>query len=154
MGEWSFGTADSAELPQIVRLLADDDLGATRESVDPSVYGDAFAEIDEDPNNHLIVGRSDGNVVSTMQLTILPSISLQGAKRGQFESVRVASGHRGTGIGTAMCRWAIEYAQSKGCRLIQLTTDKGREGVVDFYENLGFVVTHHGLKLPLETTSE
>jgi GNAT superfamily N-acetyltransferase len=54
----SFRQAAREDLPEIVRMLADDFLGATRERYEtplPESYVKAFEEIDADKNNELIV---------------------------------------------------------------------------------------------------
>ena len=63
--------------------------------------------------------------------------------------MRVSSGHRSRGLGAALCEWAITEARDRGCALVQLTTDKSRGDALRFYERLGFVASHEGLKLPL-----
>ena len=141
------------DLPAIVRMLADDFLGGTREKPEATVsetYLRAFREIENDPNNELIVAELDGNIVGTFQLTFTPSLSFQGGKRCTVESVRVDSSLRGHGIGREMMLWAIERAKEKGCISMQLTTHKERENAHRFYEKLGFEMTHLGMKLKLK----
>jgi GNAT superfamily N-acetyltransferase len=48
-----------------------------------------------------------------------------------------------------MFEYAIQKARIRGCKLVQLTSDKQRPGALHFYEKLGFVATHEGLKLQL-----
>src|SRR5215207_5204507 len=100
-----FRTASIDDLPDIVRMLADDFLGAKRERYGdplPELYVRAFEEIEGDTNNHLIVAEMDGRVVGTLQLTFTPSISFQGGRRSSVESVRVDKASRGAGIGHRM----------------------------------------------------
>lgn len=146
----TFALAEQAHLEGIVSLLIDDELGQTRETLDLARYQTAFEEIDADSNQYLIVGLDAGLVVSTLQLTVIPNLSRVGMKRGQIEAVRVAEDRREQGIGSSMLRWAIELARSKGCSMVQLTTDRRRAEVIGFYERLGFVDSHHGLKLMLQ----
>ena len=150
--ELAFRPAVRADLPDIVALLADDELGAQRElAVDPlpDSYLSAFEAISADPNNQLIVAVQDGRIAGTMQLTFLPGISHQGSWRCQIEGVRVASQFRSRGVGRRMIRWAIEQARGRDCRFVQLTSDKSRTDALRFYESLGFTATHEGLKLRL-----
>jgi ribosomal protein S18 acetylase RimI-like enzyme len=144
--------ATDGDLPRIVELLADDPLGAQRER--PGVpldraYLEAFSAIARDPNNELVVAVRDGAIVGVMQLTWIPSLTHTGSWRGQIEGVRVASSERGRKIGRTMIEWAIERARSRGCRMVQLTTDKSRPEALRFYQSLGFEATHQGLKLRL-----
>lgn len=141
-----------SDLPSIVKLLADDFLGQQRESLEdplPRGYLSSFHEIDADPNNELIVAELDGRVVGTLQLTFTPSLSYQGGKRCTVESVRVDASQRGRGIGREMMLWAIERAREKGCVSMQLTTNTERVEAHRFYERLGFIGSHLGMKLKL-----
>lgn len=144
-----FGAATADEVPEIVRLLRDDDLGSTRENADMGTYLGAFHEMSEDPNQVLVVGRDGTSVVATLQLTIIPSLGRSATKRAQIECVRVDSTVRGQGIGQKMIAWAIEEAAAKGAGMVQMTTDHRRPDALRFYESVGFTNTHHGLKLIL-----
>ncbi len=148
-----FRRATVNDVPAIVQLLADDALGATREHPEPPLpqsYYDAFAAIDRDPNIELIVADSGSEVVGTVQLTYLPGLSRQGMWRALIEAVRVAAPVRGQGIGALMIQDTIARARSRGCGLVQLTSDKSREDAQRFYERLGFKRTHMGMKLSLQ----
>jgi GNAT superfamily N-acetyltransferase len=140
------------DLPAIVRLLADDRLGAAREAAVvplPASYLTAFAAIDRDPNHRLVVAEAEGRVVGVLQLTLLPYLTYQGSWRALIEGVRVASDRRSEGIGRRLIEWAINRARDHGCRIVQLTSDKSRHEAIRFYEQLGFVASHEGLKLHL-----
>ncbi len=144
--------ARAEDLPGIVALLADDELGRDRErSGGPldDAYLEAFAEIDRDARNELVVIEEHGRILATLQLTFLPSLSHLGGERVQIEGVRVATGHRGTGVGRGLLEWVVSRAEERGCRMVQLTTDKRRSDARRFYEGLGFEATHEGMKLRL-----
>jgi GNAT superfamily N-acetyltransferase len=145
--------ATASDVTAIVGLLAADQLGATRDGVrteaDAAAYTAAFRAIDADPAHLLVVAESAGRVVGTMQLSFLPGLARRGALRAQIEAVRVAASQRGSGLGAAMIAWAIEEARRRGCALVQLTTDKSRTDAHRFYQRLGFVPSHEGMKLPL-----
>ncbi|GGF92530.1 acetyltransferase [Rhizobium wenxiniae] len=148
-----FRKANSADLPEIIALLADDPLGAAREAafgaVDQS-YREAFAAIEADRNQLLVVAVDDDEkVIGCLQLSFIPGLSRKGMWRGQIESVRIAADHRGNGLGAAMIEWAVEQVRKRGCGLLQLTSDKRRPDAIRFYEKLGFVASHEGLKLDL-----
>lgn len=152
MTEPTFRRAVEADLAAIIALLADDALGASREVVSPHPapsYRRAFAEIDADPNQFLCVAEDDSGIVGTLQVTLIPCLSRQGAKRGLIESVRVARHRRSQRIGEAMVGWAVEYCRAHACVLVQLTTDRSRSDAHRFYERLGFEGTHLGYKLTL-----
>jgi GNAT superfamily N-acetyltransferase len=149
-----FRRARREDVPAIVRLLADDPLGAGRELLGeaelPEAYWRAFDAIAADPRQLLVVGELEGRVVGTLQLSFIPSLTYRGGERAQIEAVRIEAGSRGRGLGRAMVRWAIEQARLRGCRLVQLTTDRRRPDALRFYESLGFRPSHTGLKLPLD----
>jgi GNAT superfamily N-acetyltransferase len=148
----TFRAARTEDLPELVRMLADDHLGARREAVATPLaagYAEAFAAMEADPNNQLVVATLDGAVVGMLQLTFIPSLSYQGRWRALIEGVRVSSRVRSAGIGGALMQWAIERARRRGCGMVQLTTDRTREDALRFYERLGFVASHHGMKLHL-----
>ncbi|GLW94562.1 GNAT family acetyltransferase [Actinokineospora globicatena] len=141
--------ARAEDVPAIVAMLADDPLGAARESPGDPRYDEAFAEIAADERQVLVVAEADGGVVGTLQLTFTPGLSRVGATRATIEGVRVHSAHRGSGLGQALIEWAVEEARERGAILVQLTTDVSRKDAHRFYERLGFVASHIGMKLPL-----
>jgi GNAT superfamily N-acetyltransferase len=148
----AFRRAEAGDLPAIVAMLADDELGRTREDSRlplARAYLQAFAAIEADPNQLLAVAVEDGAVVGTLQLTFIPGLSHLGAWRGQVEAVRIAASHRGTGLGGQMFEWAVEQCRARGCRMVQLTTTSSRQDAQRFYERLGFRHTHAGYKLSL-----
>ena len=151
MSDLIFREANEADLPTIVAMLADDHLGAQRESLDDlSVYAEAFAQITGDPRLLQLICERDGEVLGTMQLTLTPGLSRKGMTRMQIEGVRVSSSQRGGGVGREMIAWAIEYAREHGCGLVELTTDKSRVDAHRFYERFGFEQSHLGYKLKLD----
>lgn len=144
--------ARAADLPEIVRLLHEDELGSKREAFTLPLqksYLDAFAAIDRDPSSELIVGELDGRVIGTFQVNFITYLSFQGSKVAQIESVRIAKDLRGGGLGHVMMSWAIEKAREEGCHRVQLTTNKARKDAHRFYERLGFIPSHEGMKLYL-----
>ncbi len=148
----TYRRAQRADLPRIVAMLADDDIGAQREdaTMPPNPrYAAAFDAINRDSNQYLAIVETEGKVVGCMQLTFIPGLSRLGMLRGQIESVRICSSMRGAGLGRAMFEWAIEHCRAQGCGMVQLTTDKQRPDARRFYEALGFTATHDGMKLSL-----
>jgi GNAT superfamily N-acetyltransferase len=143
--------ASRADLPAIIRLLADDGIGKSREGApeDPA-YAAAFAAIERDLNNTIYVIDRGGEVAGCAQLTLIPGLSRRGATRALIEAVRVSSRHRGEGLGRWFFEQLIAVARKAGCRLVQLTSDKRRSDAHRFYESLGFVGSHEGYKLTLE----
>lgn len=150
MSDIEIRRAVEADLRAVVALLSDDAIGSGRESLDDlGPYRKAFEAIEADPSELLAVAERDGEIVGTLQLSVIPGLSRQGALRGQIEGVRVSSAVRGLGLGERLVRWAVDEARRRGCVLVQLTTDKRRADAHRFYDRLGFRATHEGYKLPL-----
>lgn len=147
-----FRKAIETDLYDLVKMLADDFLGRTRENLTcplDSRYRMAFDRIREDPNNELIVFEVDGITAGMLQLTFIPYLTHLGSWRCMIEGVRVHSRYRRRGLGEIALRWAIERAKEKGCRMVQLTSNKKRKEALHFYERLGFTATHEGFKMQL-----
>ncbi|PRD41397.1 GNAT family N-acetyltransferase [Phyllobacterium phragmitis] len=148
----TFRKAVLRDLPDIVAMLADDELGAKREDTSLPLHGrylSAFEAIDRDPNQFLAVVEAENKIVGCLQISFIPGLSRIGLWRGQIESVRIARDFRGGGIGRKMIGWAIEQSRARNCGVLQLTTDKSRVDAHRFYKSLGFVDSHEGMKLTL-----
>ena len=153
MNQVHFRRARREDLSEIVRMLADDELGSQRERCEdplPESYYTSFEQINNDSNQQLIVAELDGKVIGTLHLMFLPSISYQGGLRAQVESVRVDRQYQNQGIGSEMMKWTIERAKERGAHMVQLTTHKSRQDAHRFYERLGFQGSHLGMKLNLK----
>lgn len=150
MEDLEIRAAVADDVPAIVGMLADDPLGAQRESPDDlSPYLTALERLSADPNQHLVVAVREGRVVGTLQLTVVPGLSRRGATRSIIEAVRVHADERGSGLGSRLVEWAIDASRREGCQLVQLTSDNTRTAAHRFYERLGFTASHVGFKLPL-----
>ena len=150
MAELIIRNATKSDVPEIVTLLATDELGSKRESVADTNIADyyvAFERISADPNNFLFVGCIGQAIIGTFQFTIIQNMTYKGGIRAQIEGVRVSADLRGKKIGEQMIKWAIKKAASSGAHMVQLTTNKERPLAIKFYENLGFAATHRGMKL-------
>lgn len=148
--EYLVRRAVAGDVPQIVALIGDDQIGAGRDGGNLAPYVRAFAAIDADPAQLLAVAADrSGGVVATLQLTVIPGLARRGTLRAQIEAVRVARVLRGQGLGTSLLEWAVREAAERGCGLVQLTSDKRRAEAHRLYERLGFVASHEGFKLRL-----
>ncbi|MET8447492.1 GNAT family N-acetyltransferase [Streptomyces sp. NPDC005209] len=150
MGDLDIRPAVADDIPSVVGMLADDPLGAQRESPDDlTPYLTALERLNADPNQHLVVAVREGRVVGTLQLTVIPGLSRRGATRSIIEGVRIHADERGSGLGTQLIEWAIQESRCQGCQLVQLTSDNTRTDAHRFYERLGFTASHVGFKLQL-----
>lgn len=148
----TFRDATADDVPTIVALYADDDLGREREAPGdplPEAYWTAFRAIDADPRHRLVVVEQDGAVVGTLQLSFLPHLAQIGMERAQLQAVRIAAPHRSRGLGRLLVAWAIDEARARGCGMVELTSDSRRPDAHRFYTAFGFVASHVGMKLDL-----
>ncbi|GAB3904487.1 GNAT family N-acetyltransferase [Larkinella knui] len=149
----TYRLATESDLIEIIQMLSDDQLGAEREKFErplPDSYTRAFASISADPHQELTVAVLNTEIVATFQLSFIQYLTYQGGIRAQIEAVRVKAEYRGKGIGKAVFQYAIERARSKKAHVLQLTTDKKRPDALRFYESLGFIDSHAGMKLYLK----
>ena len=146
-----FRKATKNDLLQIVEMIADDQLGKTRENYQiplPVEYLNAFEKINSDENQELIVVENeDLEIIGTLQLSFIQYLTYRGGIRTQIEAVRIRNDKRGLGIGKIMFEWAINRAKARKAHLLQLTTDKKRPKAIKFYEKLGFKQSHEGMKM-------
>ena len=151
--ELIFRKAIEADIPDIVKMLANDKLGSQREDYKvplPKSYYDAFQNIVQDRNQELIILESSNKeIIGTLQLTFIQYLTYQGGLRAQIEAVRIHKKFRGKGFGKEIFKWAIKRSKDKGAHLVQLTTDKLRPDAIEFYRALGFKDSHMGMKLNL-----
>ena len=150
----NFRKATRNDVNEIVQMIADDELGKTRENFQiplPVAYLQAFENIDKDPNQELIVVENEkSEIIGTLQLSFIQYLTYRGGIRAQIEAVRIRKDHRGLGLGKTMFEWAIVQSRKRNAHLIQLTTDKKRPKAIKFYEDLGFKATHEGMKMHLQ----
>ncbi|MEU7291823.1 GNAT family N-acetyltransferase [Streptomyces exfoliatus] len=150
MSDLEIRPATAGDLEAIVAMLADDPLGAQRESPDDlGPYLAAFERLVSDPNQQVVVAVREDKVVGTLQLTIIPGLSRRGATRSVIEGVRIHTDERGSGLGTQLIEWAVAESRRQDCRLVQLTSDATRTDAHRFYERLGFEASHLGFKMNL-----
>ena len=151
--ELIFRNAKEGDIPNIVKMLADDELGSKREDYKvplPKSYYDAFQNILQDKNQELIILENlNKEIIGTLQLTFIPYLTYRGGLRAQIEAVRIHKKFRGKGFGKKIFKWAIKRSMDKGSHLVQLTTDKQRPDAIEFYKALGFRDSHIGMKLHL-----
>ncbi|WP_326631211.1 MULTISPECIES: GNAT family N-acetyltransferase [unclassified Streptomyces] len=143
-------TAIRADLPAVLALLADEN-----RVVDPAsvvvdeAYEKAFADIESDPRNEMLVLVDGDTVLGCLQATYIPGLGKRGEERALIEAVRIRADRRGDGLGRELMKQAVDRARLRGCALVQLTSNKRRADAHRFYESLGFDRSHEGFKLAL-----
>jgi ribosomal protein S18 acetylase RimI-like enzyme len=153
VSDLNFKKATIEDLPIIVKMLVDDDLGSTREHILNSLddaYLAAFNKISKDQNSELVVATIDEKAIGVLQITFITYLTYKGGTRALIEGVRVDSSLRGRGLGRKMIEYAILMAKEKDCHMVQLTTNKSRKDALRFYESMGFINSHEGMKFFLK----
>lgn len=139
------------DIRRIVEMLADDEVARGREDLsgDMAAYHAAFDAIAADSNNTLYVWDHKGTAMGCLQLTFIPGMSYGGSWIAKVEGVRVDRSLRGLGIGEQMIDTIVAKSRARGCKQLQLTTNKQRIDAQRFYRRLGFEASHEGMKLDL-----
>lgn len=142
--------AAAEDLEAVVALLHEDAIREVDETEVPaSAYRAAFDEIRHDAHQQLLVGELDGEVMATGQLTWVRHLTYVGGLMCVVESVRVRSDLRGQGMGGRLMAHVVELARDRGAARVELTTNARRDRARAFYEGIGFVASHVGMKLYL-----
>ena len=147
-----FRTARKDDLPTILEMIANDQLGRSREQFElplPQSYTAAFERIQKDENQQLMVVEFDGRLAGTFQLSWLQYLTYKGGLRLLVEAVRIKEDFRGHGLGTKTFQYIIDLARERGAHMVQLTSNKKRAEALKFYQSLGFEASHEGFKLHL-----
>lgn len=150
--ELSFRKVRQEDLPEVLEMIANDQLGKTREKFElplPEPYVKAFEIIIKDSNQELMVAELKDEIVGIFQLSYLQYLTYQGGMRVLVEAVRVKDSQRGKGLGRLIFDFIIERAKQRGAHMVQLTSNKKRIDARRFYASLGFEDSHEGFKLHL-----
>lgn len=143
---------EKASLPHLAEIVAIINAGATsvrrdREFEDWQDYRPAFDALVAAPECDIYVALdATGEVVGTYQIHFLKGLAFRGRPRVELESVHVRADQRGTGVGRLMMDHAEALAREAGACMIQLTSNKEREGSHHFYRRLDFAQSHLGYK--------
>ena len=141
--------ATDADLEPVLVLLMHGSLVEVKEDpLDLAPYREALADIGRCPGG-VLVAEVGELVVGVCQLIVFRHLQSRGGLCAEIESVHVHPEHRGSGIGSALLRHAIDRARGLGCYRVQLTSNVVRGDAHRFYERLGFTPSHLGFKLPL-----
>jgi GNAT superfamily N-acetyltransferase len=91
---------------------------------------------------------AEGKVVAVAGFAIRRNLAL--GRHLFVEDLVTATQHRSKGYGKALLDWLQEYAESKGCGVLNLVSGTQRTGAHQFYEREGMdkVAYHYTVKLP------
>ena len=149
---WRIEDAVEADLAAILSLIDADPISRARPGHQVEVSAAvraAFAAISAAPDHALWVARVEDGVIGTLQFCRLPGLARDGMFRAVIESVHVRADWQGRGVGAALVEHAMAHARARGCGMLQLTSDARRTRAHAFYQRLGFVASHVGMKRAL-----
>jgi GNAT superfamily N-acetyltransferase len=119
------------------------------EEINVNTSWSTWKEMQQYPYYKLFAAIEDGRIVGTFCLMICCNLGHASQKFAILENVVVASGLRGTGIGKAMIKDALNRAKEENCYKLSLSSNFKRLDAHLFYENIGF--KQHGLSFLMET---
>jgi GNAT superfamily N-acetyltransferase len=133
-----------------VRRIRDDELASLLElhthlnPVDDPLPGkeqleQTWKEIQSDPRLRCFVAVQGGRIVGSCMLIIIPNLTRGARPYGLIENVVTHREYRRRGVGTRLMQHALQVAWDQKCYKVMLLTSSPQEGVLDFYEKVGFV---------------
>ncbi len=111
--------------------------------LDPGKARGILSSILSDQNHRIFVAEMDGRIVGSITLLIEQKFIHGGGRVGHIEDVVVADRMQGKGIGKSLVEFALDYARNRGCYKTILDC---LDGVLGFYESLGFSRTSNGMR--------
>ncbi len=143
---------EKAGINHLREIVAVINAGATRVRKDKEFdnwqdYSAAFEALVQAPEADIYVALDEaGDVVGTYQIHFLKGLAFMGRPRAEIESVHVRSDQRGTGVGRIMMDHAEDLARKANACMVQLTSNRERDGSHHFYRKLGYDQSHLGYK--------
>lgn len=97
------------------------------------IWGDIY----ENPLLKYLVLESEGEIVSTCALSIIPNLTRGARPYGLIENVVTKKKYQGKGFGTAIIKYALKNAWELNCYKVMLLTSIKDEKVRRFYKKAG-----------------
>jgi GNAT superfamily N-acetyltransferase len=146
--------AERSDVQNIIALHAEDEIGAHGDSNDAALlpaYHSAFEAIANSANEDLYVAEIAGQIVGTFKTAVLTKLTGRGSQILIIQSVQTKADIRGQGIGARMIGFCIDEAKARGIKSVQLMSNAKRIDAHRFYQRLGFVPSHTGFHLALNS---
>ena len=143
--------AEERDVPRIVELCREltisDSEVEHRRGPTLADYHLVFAEIRADRRQKLFVAESQGEVVGTIVLLIVPNLSHNGTPWAFLENLIVTESHRGRGLGRMLLDHSVDLARKSGCHMVELCSDVRRQEAHELYASMGFEAQAHCFRL-------
>jgi GNAT superfamily N-acetyltransferase len=146
--------AREQDLPRILTLLYELSLSSSHPEAAPRDVNErhiaVLQELLNSPYFDLLVVEAEGDVIGTLHLYIVPSLTKNGVPWAVVEHVVVDERHRSKGYGELLMAEAIRRARAAGAERMSLGSNLRRVDSHRFYERLGFQATQKGFLLLLK----
>jgi ribosomal protein S18 acetylase RimI-like enzyme len=133
---WQAGAQD---VDAVASLMAQfrDHMGREEPSLDQ--LRATAAQLLRDPNAEFLVAAPDGEDAPAAVCQLRFRLAIwTGASDCWLEDLFVSNGARRAGLGRALVTAALERAEARGCRRIELDVDHDNDSAIALYEAMGF----------------
>lgn len=103
-----------------------------------TVLNQVWTEMLDTHRHHVIVGESDGEIVSSCILQTIPNLTRGAKPYGIIENVVTKQSKRKQGFASKLLEYALKIAWQEGCYKVMLLTGRTDEWVFHVYEKAGF----------------
>ena len=128
--------AEEQDFDALMRLY--DQLHPEDRSDDPGNARDTFGLITNSKNLLLFVALSDGELVGSVYLNIMPNLTRGATPYALIENVITREDQRGRGVGKRLMKHATDFAWQANCYKVMLLTGSKKAATHAFYRACGF----------------
>jgi GNAT superfamily N-acetyltransferase len=143
--------ATESDMPHILELYQELSLTTSQAeqvlTASPEDYRRVFADICTTPKRELLVAESQGEVVGTIGLLIVPNLSHSATPYAIAENLVVTQKYRRRGIARRLLEYCIARAREERCHRIELCSDRRREEAHRLYRSAGFEPSAYGFRI-------
>lgn len=111
-----------------------------QEEQDLSLWQNMLDKFAQDENMYLLVLEIDKQVVASVQMAIIESLTHNVRPFAIVENVVTHANYRNRGYASALLTKATEIAKEKGCYKMSLETGSNKESTLNFYRKNGFAI--------------
>ena len=105
-----------------------------------SLWAKMLDKFEKDENMYLLVLEKDAQVVASVQMAIIESLTHNVRPFAVIENVVTHAEHRNKGYASALLEEATKIAREKRCYKISLETGSNKESTLNFYRKNGFEI--------------
>ena len=105
-----------------------------------SLWAKMLDKFEKDENMYMLVLEKDTQVVASVQMAIIESLTHNVRPFAVIENVVTHAEHRNKGYASALLEEATKIAREKRCYKISLETGSNKESTLNFYRKNGFEI--------------